>query len=128
MEPTEGTSGSGSGSGATPTANGTNGTTSTAADTTAADTTAAGTTAAGTAAADTAAATPATPADLRAALDAQRASFRKAITKDHRDWTLWFELAQASRGRERADALHEASRLNPRSPEIAAVEKPREGR
>jgi Flp pilus assembly protein TadD len=31
---------------------------------------------------------------------AARASFRKAITKDHRDWTLWFELAQASRGRE----------------------------
>jgi hypothetical protein len=59
---------------------------------------------------------------------AARASFRKALTKDRRDWTLWFELAQASRGRERADALHEASRLNPRSLEIAAVEKPQERR
>ena len=58
---------------------------------------------------------------------AARASFRKAITKDRRDWTLWFELAQASRGRERALALHQASRLNPLSPEIAAVE-PQEGR
>jgi hypothetical protein len=59
---------------------------------------------------------------------AARASFRKAIMKDRRDWTLWFELAQASRGRARADALRQASRLNPRSPEIAAVEKPQEGR
>jgi Flp pilus assembly protein TadD len=58
---------------------------------------------------------------------AARASFRKAITKDRRDWTLWFELAQASRGRERAHALQQASRLNPLSLEIAAA-KPQEGR
>jgi hypothetical protein len=48
-----------------------------------------------------------------------RASFRKAITKDRRDWTLWFELADASRGAERQRAFAEASRLNPLSPEIA---------
>jgi hypothetical protein len=42
-----------------------------------------------------------------------RTSFRKAITKDKRDWTLWFELADASRGVERQRALAEASRLNP---------------
>ena len=58
---------------------------------------------------------------------AARASFRKAIPKDGRDWPLWFELAQASRGRERAHALQQASRLNPLSPEIAAA-KPQEGR
>jgi O-antigen ligase/polysaccharide polymerase Wzy-like membrane protein len=44
---------------------------------------------------------------------AARASFRKAITKDRRDWTLWFELAYASRGIERQRAFAEASRLNP---------------
>lgn len=48
-----------------------------------------------------------------------RTSFRKAIAKDPHDWTLWFELAQASGGRARLDALTRASRLNPRSPEIA---------
>jgi O-antigen ligase len=52
-------------------------------------------------------------------LAAARASFRKAITKDRRDWTLWFELADASRGAERQRALAEASLLNPLSPEIA---------
>jgi O-Antigen ligase len=52
---------------------------------------------------------------------AARESFRKAIAKDRRDWTLWFELAEASRGRERQRALAEASRLNPLSPEIAAA-------
>jgi tetratricopeptide (TPR) repeat protein len=41
-----------------------------------------------------------------------RASFRKAIAKDRRDWTLWFELAEVSRGAERKRALAEAARLN----------------
>jgi tetratricopeptide (TPR) repeat protein len=54
-------------------------------------------------------------------LVAARTSFRKAIAKDRRDWTLWFELADASRGAERQRALAEASRLNPMSPEIAAL-------
>jgi O-antigen ligase/polysaccharide polymerase Wzy-like membrane protein len=52
---------------------------------------------------------------------AARESFRKAITKDRRDWTLWFELGTASSGVERQRALNEASRLNPLSPEIAAA-------
>lgn len=55
----------------------------------------------------------------RGQLSASRASFRKAISKDPRDWTLWFELAQASDGRARRQALAEARRLNPLSPEIA---------
>ncbi len=43
-----------------------------------------------------------------------RISFRRAIEKDRRDWTLWYELALASRGAERQRALAQASRLNPR--------------
>ena len=43
-----------------------------------------------------------------------RVSFRRAIEKDRRDWTLWYELALASRGAERQRALAQASRLNPR--------------
>jgi hypothetical protein len=46
-------------------------------------------------------------------LAAASASFRKAIAKDRRDWTLWYELALASRGAERQRAFAEASRLNP---------------
>jgi O-antigen ligase len=52
---------------------------------------------------------------------AARESFRTAITKDGRDWTLWFQLAEASSGRDRQRALAEASRLNPLSTEIAAA-------
>jgi O-antigen ligase len=44
---------------------------------------------------------------------AARESFRKAIQKDPSDWTLWYELALASRGGERRAAFAEASRLNP---------------
>jgi hypothetical protein len=47
-----------------------------------------------------------------------RASFRKAIEKDPRDWTLWFELADVSRGVERQRAFAEASRLNPLDPRL----------
>jgi hypothetical protein len=46
-------------------------------------------------------------------LAAARVSFRRAIEKDRRDWTLWYELAAASRGAEKQQALAEASRLNP---------------
>jgi tetratricopeptide (TPR) repeat protein len=53
--------------------------------------------------------------------DAARASFRSAIEKDSGDWNLWFDLARASTGRAQADALAHAARLNPLSPEIAAL-------
>ncbi len=52
---------------------------------------------------------------------AARVSFRKAIAKDPRDWTLWFDLAVASQGPDRERALDGASRLNPLSPEIATA-------
>ncbi len=51
-------------------------------------------------------------------LAAARVSFRKAIAKDRRDWTLWYELALASRGAERRAAYAEASRLNPLDPRL----------
>ena len=62
---------------------------------------------------------------LAGKLPAARASFRTAIAKSPNDWTLWFELAESSRGPERRRALAQASRLNPMSPEIAeAREQP----
>jgi len=56
--------------------------------------------------------------DLRAA----RASLRHAIRLNETDWNIWYELAEASSGAERARALAVAARLNPLSPEIAAVQ------
>jgi hypothetical protein len=47
-----------------------------------------------------------------------RVSFRRATEKDPRDWTLWYELALASRGVERRQAFAEASRLNPEDPRL----------
>jgi hypothetical protein len=49
---------------------------------------------------------------------ASSASFRTALAKEPRDWTLWFELAGVSRGANRQRALALALRLNPLSPEI----------
>ena len=44
---------------------------------------------------------------------AARASFERAVEKDPRDWTLWYELALASHGAAQQRAFAEASRLNP---------------
>jgi hypothetical protein len=43
---------------------------------------------------------------------AQR-SYRKAISKDGRDWMLWYDLSSVTSGRASANALREVSRLNP---------------
>jgi O-antigen ligase len=48
-----------------------------------------------------------------------RASLRRALEKSPDDWQLWFNLAAASSGRARAEAIDRARRLNPLSPEIA---------
>jgi O-antigen ligase/polysaccharide polymerase Wzy-like membrane protein len=48
-----------------------------------------------------------------------RASYKTAIKKAPRDWSLWFDLARASTGVDRAKSLARASELNPLSPEIA---------
>jgi hypothetical protein len=54
---------------------------------------------------------------------AAQASFRQALRDDSSDWTLWFDLAQVSKGAEQRDALAAALRLDPRSPEVAAYEQ-----
>lgn len=48
-----------------------------------------------------------------------RESLATALAKDDRDWRLWLQLARASDGRQRANALDTAERLNPYSPEVA---------
>jgi hypothetical protein len=48
-----------------------------------------------------------------------RVSFRKAISKDARDWELWVDLALANPQPARRRAALVALRLNPLSPEIA---------
>jgi O-antigen ligase len=50
-----------------------------------------------------------------------RASFLRGIAKDEGDWELWLDLALASRGTERQDALARAAALNPLSTEIQQV-------
>ncbi len=54
-------------------------------------------------------------ADVQAAQgddDAARASYRKAISRDRRDWKLWYDLYTVSTGAEAQRALAEARRLN----------------
>jgi tetratricopeptide (TPR) repeat protein len=43
-------------------------------------------------------------------------SFEKAVERDPGDWSAWFDLALATRGTERAEALALAIDLNPRGP------------
>ena len=49
-----------------------------------------------------------------------RATFRKGISMDGKNWRLWYDLAQASRGRARALALRHVVALYPRSGLVAA--------
>jgi O-Antigen ligase len=49
------------------------------------------------------------------------ASFRHGLAKSPDDWSLWFDLARTETGRARTQALRRATRLNPRSPEIAEL-------
>ncbi len=54
-------------------------------------------------------------------LDGARASFEHALSKDGADWELWLDLARASEGAAQEEALAQASRLNPLSPEVAQL-------
>ena len=47
-----------------------------------------------------------------------RASFLEGLERDGGDWELWVDLALASDGAEREQALARAARLNPRAPEL----------
>jgi hypothetical protein len=51
---------------------------------------------------------------------AARADLRRAAAKDAADWSIWLDLALASSGPERRQALAEAGRLNPLDPVIAS--------
>jgi hypothetical protein len=53
-------------------------------------------------------------------LEAARKSFRKALAKDGGDWSIWLDLAVASKGEHRRRALAQARRLNPLGSEVAA--------
>lgn len=57
----------------------------------------------------------------RGDLGAARQSFHTAIAKDHASWTLWLDLAKASKGAARREALARAAALAPKSPEIAEL-------
>ena len=59
----------------------------------------------------------------RGDLVAARRSFRVAIAKDSQNWGLWLELAEASKGAARRRALDRASRLAPRSTEVADLRR-----
>ncbi len=53
-----------------------------------------------------------------------RASFRHGISKDGASWELWLDLALATRGAERRDALDHVALLNPLSTELRAIRGP----
>jgi cytochrome c-type biogenesis protein CcmH/NrfG len=52
-------------------------------------------------------------------VDAAAATLRRAIARDAGNFELWLDLARALDGPARDQALARASRLDPRSPEIA---------
>jgi hypothetical protein len=57
----------------------------------------------------------------RGEVSAARASFRKGLDRDDGDWELWLDLALATDGAERAQAIERARELNPRDPDIAEI-------
>ena len=50
-----------------------------------------------------------------------RTSFLRGIRRDRGDWELWLDLALASRGTERRDALSSVATLNPLSTELRGL-------
>jgi hypothetical protein len=52
-----------------------------------------------------------------------RESLKHALARDDRDWHTWLDLARASDGAQRANALDTAERLNPRGPEVVGFRK-----
>jgi hypothetical protein len=56
---------------------------------------------------------------------AARRSLARALELNDRSWSIWFDLAVASSGRERAQALQRAKALNPLSPEVEELQTER---
>jgi hypothetical protein len=50
--------------------------------------------------------------------DHARTSLQRALGRNRRDWVVWYDLAQVTRGLARARALEEARHLNPLAPEL----------
>jgi cytochrome c-type biogenesis protein CcmH/NrfG len=50
-----------------------------------------------------------------------RSAYREAIERDPDDWALWFGLAAASNGAERARAVERALELNPNDADAQAL-------
>jgi tetratricopeptide (TPR) repeat protein len=55
----------------------------------------------------------------RGDLASARIALRRAIEKDSRDWTIWFDLGSVSTGRDQRRAYAEAARLNPLGQNVA---------
>jgi tetratricopeptide (TPR) repeat protein len=55
----------------------------------------------------------------RGDLASARVALRRAIEKDSRDWTIWFDLGSVSTGRDQRRAYAEAARLNPLGQNVA---------
>jgi tetratricopeptide (TPR) repeat protein len=51
------------------------------------------------------------------------ADYHRMLAKDPNDWFAWYAVAVASEGPARAEAARAGLRLNPRSPELAALLK-----
>jgi Flp pilus assembly protein TadD len=50
-----------------------------------------------------------------------RSALQEAVQRDPADWSIWYDLARASRGSERANALTRARELNPLSIEVGTL-------
>jgi hypothetical protein len=50
-----------------------------------------------------------------------RTAFRAAIARDSRSWVAWYDLARASTGTARQNALAHATRLDPHEPQVNAL-------
>jgi hypothetical protein len=54
---------------------------------------------------------------------AARQALRKGLTREPGNWQLWFDLSAAETGRAAQEALNQARKLNPLSPEIEQLGK-----
>ncbi|MEP6641834.1 MAG: tetratricopeptide repeat protein, partial [Gaiellales bacterium] len=51
-----------------------------------------------------------------------RTAFNAAIARDSRSWVAWYDLARASTGTTRQNALAHAKRLDPPEPQVNALQ------
>ena len=51
-----------------------------------------------------------------------RSAFEAAIARDPRSWVAWYNLARASTGTARQNALAHARRLDPHEPQLTALQ------